>query len=608
MNRERVDQDGNDTFTRHWRFWLLAAWILAAAWLTFDRWNQIRGFGLPDTDDNMRMMQVRGLLAGQEWFDLRQYRLDPPFGANIHWSRLVDLPIAGIILLIRPLAGGPLAEKVAVTLAPMLPMALAMVAVALITRRILNPKALLIAFLLLMCAHSTRLMWSPLRIDHHGWQLAFLILGAASFTDRDRLRGGIILGLATAASLTIGLEMLLYLALSGALLGLIWVRNGEETPRMLGYGITLAGGSAAGFLLFASYANRAPVCDALSPVWLSATVAAGALCTCLALLRPRTTIVRLVLAVAAGLALAAAFVLAWPHCLGRLEGVSPEAQRLWLNNVREARPIYRQSTQVLLAFLSLPLVGLAGYAAMLWRHRRAPDVMIPWGVLATLAFTAFALLFWQTRAGAAAQLLAVPGATGLAWVLLVAIHRSQWMLVRVVGTVAGFFLASGFAFQFVATFIPAPKEKEARTKVVNRANALCPTLAALRPVALLPKGYVLTFVDLGPRLITVTHHDAVTGPYHRNYKAIVDIMQTFRGSAEHAHAMVARRNIDYVLICPNFSEATNYQVQAPKGFYAQLAKGKAPAWLSPIPLPAKSPYRMWKVIRVRTLVTNGTGR
>ena len=62
----------------------------------------------------MRMMQVRGLLHGQGWFDLRQYRLNPPFGANIHWSRLVDLPIAGLILALRPLLGGAGAERWAV--------------------------------------------------------------------------------------------------------------------------------------------------------------------------------------------------------------------------------------------------------------------------------------------------------------------------------------------------------------------------------------------------------------------------------------------------------------------------------------------------------------
>jgi len=75
----------------------------------------IQIFALGDTDDNMRMMQVRGLLHGQGWFDLQQHRLA---GSNIHWSRLVDLPIAGLILLLRPLVGGAAAERWAVGIAP----------------------------------------------------------------------------------------------------------------------------------------------------------------------------------------------------------------------------------------------------------------------------------------------------------------------------------------------------------------------------------------------------------------------------------------------------------------------------------------------------------
>jgi len=65
-------------------------------------------------------MQVRGLLHGQGWYDLRQYRMNPPGGANIHWSRLVDLPIAGLILP-RTLALIPAGGLVvAVTVAPLL--------------------------------------------------------------------------------------------------------------------------------------------------------------------------------------------------------------------------------------------------------------------------------------------------------------------------------------------------------------------------------------------------------------------------------------------------------------------------------------------------------
>ena len=132
--------------------------------------------------------------------------------------------------------------------------------------------------------------------------------------------------------------------------------------------------------------------------------------------------------------------------------------------------------------------------------------------------------------------------------------------------------------------------------VVNKANNLCPSLGALKPVAQVPKGQVLTFVDLGPRLITVTHHDAVAGPYHRNGADIIDVMKAFRGSAEAARATIERRRIDYVLICPGLSESTVYASQAKQGFYMQLARGRVPQWLQPVPLPANSPYRMWRVV------------
>src|SRR5918998_5633310 len=100
-----------DRLERHWRWWLLLFWLLTAGLLIFQRWNGINAFALGDTDDNMRMMQVRGLLAGQDWYDLRQHRLNPPFGADIHWSRLVDLPMAAIKLALAPLIGAAPAEK-----------------------------------------------------------------------------------------------------------------------------------------------------------------------------------------------------------------------------------------------------------------------------------------------------------------------------------------------------------------------------------------------------------------------------------------------------------------------------------------------------------------
>ena len=580
---------------RHWRWLTAAAFVAMAAWLLYQRWGLILWFAPIDTDDHMRIMQVRAWLAGQGWFDLRQYRMDPPYGANIHWSRIPDLPIAGLILLFKPFVGGAMAEKAAISVAPFLPMAVTMAAIAILSRRLFAPPAFVLGLAILFCAHSVRGMWMPLRVDHHGWQLAMLSLVMLGLADPKKARGGLTIGLATAVSLAIGLEMLLYLAIAGAAVALMWVRNGVEARRLGTYGASLAGGTALGYLLFASGANRLAVCDALSPVWLSAMTAAGALGLLLALVVRGGVWQRLGFGAIGAILLAAFFALAWPHCLGRLEGVPPELQRMWLDNVKEARPIYAHPWTSIASIAVLPVFGILGYALMLWRQRRDAERLATWLALAAPATLAALLLLWQTRAGAAAQLLAVPGAAALAWILVPIIRSRTSLPLRLVGVVALFWFLSGLGPQWIAGKVS--EKPSAARKAVAMANRRCPSIPALRPIAEQPKGYVLTFVDLGPRLITMTHHDAVAGPYHRNFEGILDIQRTFRGSAEAARETVERRGIDYVLICPNLSESTIYRAQAPSGFYAQLARGKVPEWLEPVALPKDNPFLMWRVVK-----------
>jgi hypothetical protein len=118
----------------------------------------------------------------------------------------------------------------------------------------------------------------------------------------------------------------------------------------------------------------------------------------------------------------------------------------------------------------------------------------------------------------------------------------------------------------------------------------------MRPIALQPRGMVFTFVDLGPRLITVTHHDSVAGPYHRNGQQIADVMNFWRGDAEQAHRIAAKYRADYVLSCPQSSTSTIFVAEAPKGFYVQLERGQVPKWLQRVDLPEDSPFKMWKVV------------
>ena len=52
-------------------------------------------FGLigKDSDDVMRLIQVKDYLAGQSWFHTDQYRLGLANGTDMHWSRIPDIPI-----------------------------------------------------------------------------------------------------------------------------------------------------------------------------------------------------------------------------------------------------------------------------------------------------------------------------------------------------------------------------------------------------------------------------------------------------------------------------------------------------------------------------------
>src|SRR5690349_19960855 len=212
---EEWERRALDFVERRWKAIIVLVWLGFCAWWIYSSWSNIRWFGLGDTDDNMRIMQVRALLHGQGWYDLRNYRMNPPFGANIHWSRLVDLPIAGLILGLKPFLGGAGAERWAAAIAPMLPYLLLLFSTALTARRLLGPTAYPLAFLGLMFAQSNNGMFAPERIDHHGWQLAFLALSIASIADPRKVRGGILLGISTALSLAIGLEMIIYLAIAG---------------------------------------------------------------------------------------------------------------------------------------------------------------------------------------------------------------------------------------------------------------------------------------------------------------------------------------------------------------------------------------------------------
>jgi len=606
-----------------WKLVTILFWIGTAAVLLYMKRHSIYWFALSDTDDNMRFNQVRDWLGGQGWYDLRQYRMNPPAGFNIHWSRLVDLPIAGLLLVLKPLLGGFWADRIATAIAPLLPMLLGFMMMAVVARRLLSPGSYPFALAILLCAGDTLGMWTPLRIDHHGWQLAFLMMTVAGLTEPNPRRSGLMIAISSALSLAIGLEMLPYVAFAGAAIALHWAWDRGEATRMRSYGVAMAMATTLCFLVFASNDNWHAVCDALSPVWLTTVAAAALLLVAISFVPAPHPAARLALVLAAGGSAGALYILTFPQCFGhRLEGLPPEAVTLWLSHVSEARPIYMHPLSTLVPMLTLPLIGSVGGLVAIWRLR-GTRAAADWLPVTLFALFATVLLFWQIRMSASAQMLAVPGATYLAKAGFEKLGESRWSALRLIGPAAAFFVASGLvltaSFSQLPTHLtnlkvadiwaiatgrkPFPKAPatlpngKPRPNLTRLANSRCPTLPALEPFNKLPPATFFTLIDNGPRFITVTHHSAVAGPYHRNAQAILDVEHAFRGTPDQAHAIITGHHAGYVLICPHMSEATIYEAEAPRGFYTQLSRGTVPGWLTRMPLPANSPYQLFKVVR-----------
>jgi hypothetical protein len=261
--------------------------------------------------------------------------------------------------------------------------------------------------------------------------------------------------------------------------------------------------------------------------------------------------------------------------------------------VREARPIYRHPMRTAIPLATLPLIGLLGAILAAWRARRSA-VAVGWSAVALFTAFAVAMLGWQIRSGPAAQLLAIPGAVALAWWVLPWFLRHRLMPVRVFGTAAAFLVVSGLVAGLVIRYLPAAKPTTYQQRV-NRAGGRCNSWTAMTALDRLPAQTVFTFTDLGPRLIVLTHHRAIAGPYHRNGDAILDVQHAFGRSPDEARAIMRRHGATLLLTCPDMAESTIYRTRNRGGFYDRLARGQVPAWLTPVTLPARSPYKLWAI-------------
>ena len=124
----------------------------------------------------------------------------------MHWSRLVDIPIAAVILAVRPLVGQFSAETAALIAVPLLTLGIAMLLVQRVALNLMGSGTALLAALATPFSLGALKQMRPMRIDHHGWQIVLALVGTLAAMDSRPRRSGIIAGVAMAAWMNISIE------------------------------------------------------------------------------------------------------------------------------------------------------------------------------------------------------------------------------------------------------------------------------------------------------------------------------------------------------------------------------------------------------------------
>lgn len=584
--------------------WLIAAalpvWLAVAALSIWLEGANV-AVALPDSDDAMRLVEVRDLLAGQPWYDLVQHRLGAEPGILMHWSRLIDAPIAALILVLRPVLGPDEAERVALTVWPLVPALLLLPCAALIGDRLAGRWGGALALASAAGAVPLVRHFAPGRIDHHNAQLALTMALVAALTSMARARrAALVAGIVSALMLAVGVETLPYVAFGGVAVLLGWWRHGPERTRaVLDY---FAGFAAAATIAMAVTVSPArwltPACDFVSPIYLAPLWVSFAVAVAGAHWRIDERSGGIALLIAAMGLLAATSVAAIDSaCLkGPFGNVDPMLFPLWMDHVAEARPalsLVRSQPGVALAVFAAPVLTLV-LVLLAWKtfvNRTAATVAT--GMLALAA----GLALFQVRTLPFAAMLAAPLVAGAA----AAVVARGWRIT--LDPIWGYAIAAMVANPLALTLTGAGLAQglgiraPANATAAQTSDAQCTRRTEYRGLAALPPGLVVGMVAFGPYMLAETPHRILAGPYHRNRDGIVAATEAFTSAPARAREILRASGADYLAFCSTSAEFAELLQPGDDTLLAGLKRGEPPAWLDPVPDRTGAATRIYRVKR-----------
>ncbi len=556
-------------------------------------------FDAMSTDDAMRLVQVRDWIGGQGWFDLFQHRLDPP-GASMHWSRVVDVPLAALILLLRPLIGTHGAETVTLFLWPLLLFAAALGLVAAIAREMSGSvtTSQITAVVLAVLSAPALIHFRPGAIDHHNAQIVLLLalVLLTSQIEQSAVKAALG-GLVASLSLAIGIEMLPAIAAIGLAVFGLFIWRGASVSRQIGaFGAALAASSlllAPALLPLPSLAL--PVCDAFGgPVLLLVAGGGISLMIMAGIDRLHSTLrLRLATGAASAIALVGAFLSLFAGCLASpYAQLDPLVTSFWVDKVVESislATMLQLAPQKVPGFYGFPLMTMGFAAAALIRSNPLGRFRWILGIMTLAAL--IGLSVWEMRGAAAASMVAAPmfaASLAILWPTL-ATGRSLILLALAVSPAS--FAALGLSAKPLIDQVFKPQ-----MTIAERDASTCQTVSDVASMTQLPKGRVMAPIDLGPMILADTDHAVFAAPYHRNNDGIVAMLKLMLAPGPTARQILSDRRVDYVVTCSAAPEQDLVKL-APDGLAARLGRGETPDFLEPLDLDPTHKISVWRVRR-----------
>lgn len=554
-----------------------------------------------DTDDAMRMVVVRDFLAGQNWFDNIQHRLNVPYGAEMHWSRLVDLPLGAILFILR-LAFGGMAETILGFLWPALLLLVLLAVSARLTLDLVGREGLLPALVLPALSPAVMAEFSPGRIDHHGIQIILALVMAWCTVRAVRSpRWAIGAGLSAATAMAIATEAVPAVLATTLGFGLMWVLRRERSGAMALFGVTLAVASLV-HLGIALPPERwfLPACDAMSIFYAAAAIAVGVAFVILSRLDLNAYGARLAAGVIVGGIAVAVLVGFFRDCLGGpYAAVDPWLVDNWLSRIVEARPVWESLAALPAYTVAIALPPIAGLIVIAFILPRAgADRRVEWLMLAIALAVAVAVMLVQVRGARLAAPLAIPAAAAL---IAAARHRyaAGKRIQHAAGLVGSWLLFAGIALLVAVNAIgiaangtPPGSAEEAAT---TEGKEACLMPAAFDDLRALPPERMMTPIDLGAHILMETPHAVVAAPYHRNQQGVRDAFRFFNEPLDEVRHILSERGIGLVVTCPAMAEMQVGPGADPASFVALYREGTLPGWLVDQSLP-EAPLKVFAVL------------